>query len=88
MSKLNPEKTCQNNPGRDPKWTKMLKKLTLDMPEISKLSQKVVFGGLDFLVSFGVPKKTKKYGKNGWEGEKCGRPGGMSKPLGRIIGGF
>ena len=54
----------------------------------AKWSQKVVFGGLDFLVSFGVPKKTQKYRKNGWEGEKSGRPGGMSKPLGRIIGGF
>ena len=40
------------------------------------------------MVSFGVPKKTQKYSKNGWEGEKSGRPGGMSKPLGRIIGGF
>ena len=40
------------------------------------------------MASFGVPKKTQKYCKNGWEREKSGRPGGMSKPLGRIIGGF
>ena len=60
MSKLNPEKTCQNNPGRDPKWTKMLKKLTLDMPEISKIVPKSSFWRAWFFGEFWRAKKTTK----------------------------
>ena len=60
MSKLNPEKTCQNNPGRDPKWTKMLKKSSLDMPEICKIVPKSSFWRAWFFGEFWRAKKNKK----------------------------
>ena len=63
-------------------------KSTLDTPKSAKWLKNIVFGGLDFFDVFWRAKKTEKNDKSGSVGEKGGRPGGMSKPLGRIIGGF